>query len=705
MTALLYLLVAVSAISLAIEAYLADRDDPARQAFLGLSLTVGLAYFTFALSLLPGLEAVRSVHVFAGALVPAAALWTLDRAFVGDDPAPTPAMRTVYVVSVPLAIAMGGFHAVLFDGTEAMRWPAMVVGLFATYGFGVGLGRLSRSFSSTPLRIDRTRMGYLFGILAAAAAFTLIEGLARQLVPADPSQLTPWGSRAVALQGPVPPISTVFAGLAVYFLYHSVVVSRLLDVTELFSRATTVSLSALALVLTIQWVSTMTTTWVAHSAFHVFVAALLFLAAYDPLRETMARIANRLFDRRSAQLVSALDQVSQRLPAIIDTDTLVDVTLTTLHSSGRVPVCSMYLWDERLDAFTCVDSRGHEQPPLAVVAEHPFADRFTRGAPWYLRSGVRRRALHDPQQAEVLALMDAMNADLTLPFVNGNVALGWLHLRDEGWSDGYSAEDILKLQRIAAAISVVLGNVRSIQAREEQKRLAALGAMAAGLAHEIRNPLAGVKGAAQFLQSEKLDGEAMEMLQVVVDETDRLNIVVSQFLDYARPFELNPEVADLNAVVHQALMLVRAQGLPEELRLVEHWEEPLPAIPLDRTRMSQVFINLLQNALQAMPDGGTLTVRTRQTGRRAGLSIEVAISDTGPGIDAEVREKLFVPFFTTKQGGTGLGLPICRRIVEAHGGELDVHSVKGQGSTFVVRLDPEKLPSPVSLPPRAVAAT
>jgi len=698
MTALLYLLVAVSAISLATEAFLADRNDPARRAFLAFSFTVGLAYLAFALSLLPGLEAVRSLHVFAAALVPATALWTLDRAFVRDDMTPSPAMRAVYVAAPPLGIAMGGLHAALYEGTEAWRWPAMVVGLFAAWGFGVGLSRLARSMQTTPLRIDRTRMGYLFGILAAAIVFSLLEGLARQLVPPATDQLAKWGLRIVALQGPVPPLSTVFAGLGVYFLYHSVVMSRLLDVTELFSRATTVSLSALALVLTIQWVGTMTTTWLVHSTFHVFVASLLFLAAYDPLRERMARLANRFFDRRSAQLASGLDHLTQRLPTIIDTDTLVDETLSTLHASGRVPVCSMYLWDDRQDAFTCADSRGHDQPPLAVVAEHPFADRFTRGAPWYLRSGVRRRALHDPEQAEVLALMDAMNADLTLPFMNGNVVVGWVHLRDEPWSDGYSAEDILKLQRVAAATSVVLGNIRSIQAREEQKRLAALGAMAAGLAHEIRNPLAGVKGAAQFLQSEPLAGEAQEMLQVVIDETDRLNIVVSQFLDYARPFELNPEVADLNAVVHQALMLVRAQGLPEELRLVEHWEEPMPAIPIDRTRMSQVFINLLQNALQAMPDGGALTVRTRRTGRRAGPSIEVAISDTGAGIDADVREKLFVPFFTTKQGGTGLGLPICRRIVEAHGGELDVHSVRGQGSTFVVRLDPEKLPSPAPLP-------
>ncbi|MEN0064097.1 MAG: hypothetical protein AAGA48_18230, partial [Myxococcota bacterium] len=368
MTALIYLLVAVSAISLATEAFLADRDDPARQAFLGFSLTVGLAYFAFALSLLPGLEAVRSVHVFATALVPATALWTIDRAFLREDPTPTPAMRTVYVAALPLAIAMGGFHAVLFDGTEAMRWPSLVVGGFAAYGFVTGLVRLSWALRNTSLRIDRSRMRYLFGVLVAAVAFSLVEGLARQLVPAAPSQLASWSSRIVALQGPIPPFSTVFVGLGTYFLYHSVVMSRLLDVTELFSRAMTVSLSALALVLTIQWVGTMTTTYLVHSTFHVFVASLLFLAAYDPLRQRMARLANRLFDRRSAQLTAALDHLTQRLPTIIDADTLVEVCMSTLHSSGRVPVCSLYLWDDRKDAFTCADSRGHDQPPLAVVA-------------------------------------------------------------------------------------------------------------------------------------------------------------------------------------------------------------------------------------------------------------------------------------------------------------------------------------------------
>ncbi len=696
MTALLYVLVAISAVSLATEAFLADREDPARRSFLIFCLFVATSYVAFALSLLYGLEAFRTLYLFAGCLSAPAALLTIDRAFPQEQPRRRASKRTVYAVSgivvPPAALA----HLVLYDGTEQMRWPALIAGGVAMYAFSVALHRLWTAHETTQLRIDRNRMQYLFVVLTTAVVFTALEGLARQFgdpLHAEPGSLS---DRIVALQGPLPPFSTVFTGLGIFFLYYSVVLSRLLDLTELLSRATTVLVSALALVavdlFTFRWMDTFTR-YPFHSAFQAFVASLLFLAAYDPLRTRAAGFMNRLFDQRSAQLKSALEQLRKRLTTIIDLDLLTEELVTALHSSGRVPVCSVYIWDDRLDAFRVAGSRGHgDHPPMRVVAGHPFTNRFSRGAPWYLRTGVRRRAAHDPEQADVLGLLDAMNADLTLPLTSGRTVMGWVNLRDEEWSEGYSAEEILQLQRVVAAAGAVLANIRGFQAIEEQKRLAALGAMSAGLAHEIRNPLAGVKGAAQYLQSVQLEGEAQEMLQVVIDETNRLNIVVSQFLDYARPFELSLEATDLNAVVNQTLMLLRAQGLPDGITLVESLADDLPEVFIDRARMSQVFLNLMQNALQAMPEGGTLEVTSRLgAGRRGGRTVEVAVSDTGRGIDAEVREKLFVPFFTTKQDGTGLGLPICRRIVEAHAGELEVHSGSERGSTFVVRVGPDQL--------------
>ena len=233
----------------------------------------------------------------------------------------------------------------------------------------------------------------------------------------------------------------------------------------------------------------------------------------------------------------------------------------------------------------------------------------------------------------------------------------------------------------------MLSNIQEFQQKEEEHRLAALGAMAAGLAHEIRNPLAGIKGAAQFLEGEDIPETGQKRLHVVVHEADRLNAVVTQFLEYARPFTIQRSADHINALASYVINLFRAQGLPDSIEIIEELAPNLPAIQLDRNKISQVLINLLQNALQAMPDGGELTIRTLSRRRRTGEYVmELAVSDTGKGIDDHTRENIFVPFFTTKDDGTGLGLAISQRIVQAHGGEIDIRSRLGRGSTFIIRL-------------------
>ncbi len=692
MISLLYFMVAVVAMSLAVQAFVADRDDPARQAFLALATLVAMAYSAFALSLLPSLGAMRHLYLLAGASVPAAALWTIDRAFHREPQAPTTSMNLVYAGTLVLAPVATLADALLYDPLARFSLPGVAAGAFALVAFVVALQRLWEAQHHSSLRVDRNRLRYLFGVVLAAVGFTLVEQLGRVAGPQlDPHTLS-MSARAVALQGPLPPFSAVFTGVSLYFLYHSVVMSRLLDLTEVLSRMTTLLLSAGALVLidglTFLWVDTFTVIPF-HGTFQLFLASLLFLAAYDPLRHQIAWLVNRSLNRRGHQLLDTLDQLRKQLPSIITGSDLTEALLDALHRSGRAPRCSVYLWDARHDAFTCQGARLGEEDerPLQLVAAEPFVDRLARGAPWYTRSTVERRAQHDPQQAEVLGLMDAMHADVTFPFVSGTTVLGWFHVRDEAWSDGYSAEEILALQDIAARASTVLTNVRSFEAMEEQKRLAALGAMSAGLAHEIRNPLAGLKGAAQVLQADDLDGESQEMLQVIVDEAERLDVVVRQFLDYARPFELHTRDEVLNALVAHATTLLRAEGLPAGVTLQEDLSGELPTMRLDPTRITQVVLNLLQNAVQAMPDGGQLTLRTALRHDRGGQRVaELAVRDTGVGMSEAVVDKLFVPFFTTKPAGTGLGLAICDRIVRAHGGELDVSSVEGEGSTFVLRL-------------------
>jgi two-component system, NtrC family, sensor kinase len=226
------------------------------------------------------------------------------------------------------------------------------------------------------------------------------------------------------------------------------------------------------------------------------------------------------------------------------------------------------------------------------------------------------------------------------------------------------------------------------QAREQlgrSEQLAAVGRLAAGVAHEVNNPLTGVLTFAHLTRSkENLDGEDRQALDVIIRETTRVREIVRGMLEFARETPCLMRVLDLNETLRQVLDLVRRQKEFRELTLRETYHpEPL-AVWGDRSRLQQVFLNLLMNAAQAMPHGGRLTVATGLRDER----VFVSVADTGTGISAVDRPRIFEPFYTTKPvgSGTGLGLSISQGIVEQHKGTIEVDSEEGHGATFTVRL-------------------
>ncbi len=219
-----------------------------------------------------------------------------------------------------------------------------------------------------------------------------------------------------------------------------------------------------------------------------------------------------------------------------------------------------------------------------------------------------------------------------------------------------------------------------------QKDYASLEEMATGLAHEIRNPLGSIKGAAQYLKAEAETTGSSKLLDIVIEETDRLNTVVSQFLNYAKPHTFNIEKQDINRIVTKVVSLIKAKGLPDNITIEENVAPHLPGVKIDGEQMLQVVLNIALNGIEAMPDGGTLrfgTVRIIGDGRR---KVEISIMDTGHGINAKDRREIFKPFYTTKKRGTGLGLSICHKIVRNHGGTIRVESSPGHGTTFFIRI-------------------
>jgi signal transduction histidine kinase len=219
-----------------------------------------------------------------------------------------------------------------------------------------------------------------------------------------------------------------------------------------------------------------------------------------------------------------------------------------------------------------------------------------------------------------------------------------------------------------------------------QERLAALGHLAAGVAHEVRNPLNAIGMGVQRLEGEFAPTHAAEefhtICRIIRGEVARLNTIVQEFLTLARTPTLQRASVAIAPLLQEVTSLLEAEAQARAVRLTTQLPASLPLLFLDRQQMQQALLNVLLNALQATPPGGTVQV----TAEAGAPGIRITITDQGSGIASEMLERIFDPYFTTKPEGTGLGLPIALRIIQAHGGTLDVRSSPGQGTTVDVHL-------------------
>lgn len=240
--------------------------------------------------------------------------------------------------------------------------------------------------------------------------------------------------------------------------------------------------------------------------------------------------------------------------------------------------------------------------------------------------------------------------------------------------------------RLYADLKRQMAELKRTQAQLIQStKLAAIGELAANIAHEINNPLTSVLGFASYLAEQIPPGQPMrEELELIQEEAGRARDIVRDLLHFSRQREFVPQAADINRVLEQTMAMVRRQGVLDGIEVHEAYASGLPPVEIDVTRMKQVFLNLINNAVYVMKEGGHLTVRSSL----AGDTVRVEIIDTGTGIAPEHLDRIFEPFFTTKPdvSGTGLGLSVSLGIVQSHGGTIEVQSELGRGSTFTVTL-------------------
>lgn len=249
-------------------------------------------------------------------------------------------------------------------------------------------------------------------------------------------------------------------------------------------------------------------------------------------------------------------------------------------------------------------------------------------------------------------------------------------------------QQVRRYQNLSETLREANRSLRQAQAEARRaERLAALGQLSAGLAHEIRNPLGVIKGSAELLQQKvaALDSVSQELAGFIYTEVNRLSALVGRFLDFARPSKLELHPENLAEVMESSLKTVAQQSISTNVRVRREFSNALPRVMLDRELCEQAFINLLSNACEAMgEEGGELRVRIHaaQGDDGSGQTAIVEIEDTGPGVPAEMREQIFNPFVSSKKSGVGLGLAIVSKIVDAHGGTVTLCDGQERGACF-----------------------
>lgn len=626
------------------------------------------------------------ITIVSGAVVPSTTL-SFFLEFLNFSPRAAGWGRRVSFFSILLGLAVGAtpLGDMLWARAAVSAWVMLAI----TFSISLVLARMRSSES----RIDRLRLMYLAIGAALSLVFTGLDFLPQ------------FGIH-------FPTLGPSFSTLYLFFLSQTILRLRLMDLHELLgkivSQTVLAGLLAFVFVVLTAWVGKNTSLYV----FNTVVAAFVVLILLEPVSDQVEERVVAIFFRQRFTFLESVRQLLRRTANVIDVPQLTATLLDGLNETRRITHASVYLLAEDRPGFRLVDSRG-PQPVLFVDAGTARA-LISRTERAQLIETVERRISElkaQPLEArrsreelrrlnDVKSAMEQMKSGISVPLMGNDRVLGFLNLWDERVPEAFASDEIGQILSIADHISTVVENSKLYEKMRERDHLAALGEMAAGLAHEIRNPLGAIKGAAQCLDPKAIPSDEREFIEVIVEEVNRLNGVVTAFLDYSRPLKQSFGATDLNEVITRTVRLIQ-NDVPRHITIKEELAAELPRVDGDAEQLKQVLINLVQNAIQAIGERpGQIVLKTARPERfgdfRTPDTVELQVTDDGPGILPEQQTNIFVPFFTTKQKGTGLGLAICQRIVKNHGGAIAVQSRFGEGTSFTIRLPAlpsEPLPS------------
>jgi len=490
-----------------------------------------------------------------------------------------------------------------------------------------------------------------------------------------------------------------FTVIMIGFTTYSIVRHRLMDINIVLKKGTTYFLLMLLLFVPSSVLIILSQKFFFREINYLFSAiilAIFLLVAFffQEIKPGTEKAVEQLLFRHKYDYRETLGKFSRAMVTILDLQSLVKRIIDTITHTMSVEKASLFLLNEEKGGYYLFESKNTNINSPLLLREDPL--------PRYLQKFgeivIREELIKGSNILELKNVVDKLSlleAEVSIPLILKGQLIGMINLSHKFNKDAYSHEDIELLSTLANQTAIAIENARLYEDLKKSKtyirradRLASLGTLTAGLAHEIRNPLVAIKTFTQLLP-ERLDDEEFrnQFLNIASGEVDRISLLINELLDFARPSDPKLEMEDVNSILDGMILLVSTESKKKHIQVIKNYAQDLPLASVDREQIKQVFLNILLNAVEATPENGKITVATRPFLKPGGEPyIQIGFADTGCGIPPEYLEDIFNPFFTTKNKGSGLGLSISHQIVQDHNGYINVESELNKGSSFFINL-------------------
>jgi signal transduction histidine kinase len=662
-SALLALFISLITTIFAIRGFLKKRSEP--MAWLGIfSSTYALwnllylASYTqrdlqFAQATLTASAAHRG-HLIAALLLPALAYKFFSFFFFERIALLKWFLATAVLIALVAVIPLQSFYF----------WANIATGVFVFWAFVHITLHLFEVYRSAENLKIKTRAFFVAVGMAVCTFFSVVGQIRSELG---------------GLSLPLPYWGNLLTAVFIYFLYQMTLNPRLREIRELMLRGIRVIL--MTLLLTIIFLSLLV--WVGKDdpelfVFNTFIASFFILSLFEPVRQSLDRFFLKKFIVDRFEFEELLTRLQKKIRSSKELQDLIDIVLVGIKESGRIYQAGLFLWDQNARLY-----RLHSQSSLnfktTLGPDSPLLQYLKEVSPRVLLE------LESDVPGAVGDELKEMHTHVALALQKDQEILGvWVlrtSLRSTNPYTSFSDPELDALNQVGQDVVNALDQFHHFESLERQKKLAALGELSGALAHELKNPLGAIHGAAQLLETSPtlLNAEDRECVMILKKEIDRMQQTIGQYLHFARTSESQEDVS-LEGVVRRAVHSLEARSKKTGCEIQVIADESNIHVVTDALKLEQIITNLVQNSIEAFSRKISLRITSSEN------EAVIKVSDDGPGIPDSVLPDIFTPLFTTKKAGSGLGLPIVKKMVDSLGGDISVTSVVGTGTTFSVVL-------------------